>query len=295
MDRHVRVSLSTVALSAAVACTALGQNAPLLPWCDGIQASVDGNERSCVESGSGEASFKDCAECPEMVLVPAGVFKMGSNEHSDEQPVRKVTIGWPFAVGRFEVTFAEWDVCVEEGGCKYQPADRGWGRGRQPVTNVSWDDITGSYLPWLRRKTAKSYRLPTETEWEYAARGLAQASRVSTPYPWGDDIGKGRANCSGCGSTWDNRPAPVGSFAANAFGLHDMHGNVWEWVQDCYKVTYSGAPADGQATSDVAACLRVVRGGAWYDKPHGIRSAARSGVRPVNRYGGSGFRVVRDP
>jgi formylglycine-generating enzyme required for sulfatase activity len=180
------------------------------------------------------------------------------------------------------------------GGCKHEPADRGWRRGRRPVTNVSWDDATNEYLPWLSRKTGKTYRLLTEAEWEYAARGVRTASAVHTIYSWGDDIGRNQANCKGCGSQWDDQQtAPVGSFSANAVGLHDMHGNVWEWVQDCYKDTYADAPPDGRATSEVASCLRVIRGGSWYDKPQDIRSAGRSAVRPVNRYGGSGFRVAR--
>ena len=126
------------------------------------------------------------------------------------------------------MTFAEWDACVSASGCKHKPDDRSWGRGSRPVMNVSWDDITKDYLPWLSRKTDKSYRLLTEAEWEYAARAGSRGK-----YTWGDEIGKNRANCDGCGSHWDKQTAPVGSFQANAFGLHDMHGNVWEWVADC--------------------------------------------------------------
>jgi formylglycine-generating enzyme required for sulfatase activity len=239
--------------------------------------------------------FQDCADCPEMVLVPPGDFMMGSDDHFDEKPVRKVTIPRPFAAGRFEVTFAEWDACVAAGGCKHKPADRGWGRERRPVTNVAWDDAVGEYLPWLSAKTGKTYRLLTEAEWEYAARAVRSASEPHTAYSWGDDIGTGRANCNGCGSRWDDKEtAPVGSFPANAFGLHDMHGNVWEWVQDCYAQTYADALSDGRAAPEVAGCVRVLRGGSWYDKPADLRSADRSGVRPINRYNGSGFRVARD-
>ena len=154
-------------------------------------------------------TFKDCDTCPEMVVVPAGEFMMGSNDgQADEKPVHKVTIAKPFAVGKFEVTFAEWDACVAAGGCKHKPDDEGWGRGKRPVINVSWDDITKEYLPWLSRKTGKTYRLLTEAEWEYAARAGSRAK-----YAWGDEIGKNSANCDGCGSHWDNKQtAPVGSF-----------------------------------------------------------------------------------
>ena len=174
-----------------------------------------------------------------MVAVPAGRFTMGSTEFDNEKPSHKVTIGKPFAVSKFTVTFAEWDACVSAGGCKTKPDDEGWGRGRQPVIAVSWDDATKEYLPWLSRKTGKTYRLLTEAEWEYAAR-----AGTATKYSWGDDIGKGNANCNGCGShQWaGQQTAPVGSFAANDFGLHDMHGNVWQWTQDCYADTYKTVP-----------------------------------------------------
>jgi formylglycine-generating enzyme required for sulfatase activity len=258
--------------------------------CDGVEAQV-GTDTRCLRP---KDTFKDCPECPEMVVLPGGEFMMGSNKYFDEKPVHRVEISRPFAVAKFEVTFAEWDPCVAAGGCKPELADRGWGRGRRPATNVSWDDATNEYLPWLSRKTGKTYRLLTEAEWEYAARGVRTASAVHTNYSWGDDIGKNRANCKGCGSQWDDQQtAPVGSFSANAFGLHDMHGNVWEWVQDCYKDSYADAPPDGLATSEVASCLRVIRGGSWYDKPEDLRCADRNAVRPVNRYGGSGFRVAR--
>ena len=162
-------------------------------------------------------------------------------------------------MSKFEVTFDEWDACVAYGDCDPRVSDSGWGRGRQPVINVTWDDAK-RYVAWLSRMTGKPYRLLTEAEWEYAARAGTQ-----TAYSWGDEIGKGNANCDGCGSQWDNKQtAPVGSFAANAFGLYDMHGNVWEWVEDCFHDNYEGAPDDGSAwTADGDCNSRVLRGGSW--------------------------------
>ena len=195
-------------------------------------------------------SFRECAQdCPEMVVVPSGEFMMGSpsNEqgHVDsESPQHRVSIGRPFAVSKFDVTFADWDACVSLGGCPKEGRsdDAGWGRGKQPVIYVSWDDAK-AYAVWLSTMTGKTYRLLTEAEWEYAAR-----AGTTTAYYWGDDIGKGNANCVFCGSQWDNKQtAPVGSFAPNQFGLYDMLGNVWEWVEDCGHNNYNGAPEDGSA------------------------------------------------
>ena len=235
-------------------------------------------------------TFKECEDCPEMVVVPAGEFMMGSNEgEADEKSVRKVTINRPFAVSLFESTFAEWDACVSDGGCKHKPEDKGWGRANRPVINVSWDDITKEYLPWLNRKTGKQYRLLTEAEWEYAARAGS-----STKYTWGDDVGQARANCDGCGSQWDNKQtAPVGSFQPNAFGLYDMHGNVWEWVADCYKGSYVNAVADGTAVPEAQECARVRRGGSWYNKPKNIRAALRGSNPSALRRDIYGFRLAR--
>jgi formylglycine-generating enzyme required for sulfatase activity len=240
-------------------------------------------------STQGAAAFRDCPDCPEMVAVPAGEFLMGSNDGGgNEKPLHKVTIAKPLAVGKFEVTFAEWDACVAAGGCQNSPPDQGWGRGRQPVLNVSWDDITKDYLPWLSKVTGKTYRLLTEAEWEYAARAGLHAS-----YAWGNELGQNRANCKGCGSQWDaKQTAPVGSFAPNAFGLHDTHGNVWEWVQDCYKNTYAGAPVDGQAV-DGANCSRTRRGGAWNGAASDLRLAGRLGTQVGSRWNNLGFRVAR--
>ena len=250
-----------------------------------------------VKPGSG-VSFRDCLDCPEIVVVPAGSFTMGSPPGEEgsldrEGPQRQVTIARPFGAGKFEVTFQEWDACVAAGACtaNKNPSDQGWGRGKRPVINVSWEDVTTDYLPWLSRKTGKTYRLLTEAEWEFAARAGNQ-----TKYTWGDKIGTNRANCDGCGSQWDTKQtAPVGSFDANAFGLHDMHGNVWEWVEDCWHGTYADAPTDGSAwTSSCSEASRVLRSGSYRDSPQSLRSAYRTRIRPsVRIFNGSGFRVGR--
>ena len=237
--------------------------------------------------------FRDCPGCPEMVVVPAGSFMMGSPEagrYDDEGPVHRVTIARPFAVGVYEVTFGEWDACVAGGGCGgHRLDDWGWGRGRRPVIYVSWEDAQ-AYVRWLSGKTGKAYRLLSESEWEYVAR-----AGTTTRYWWGDGIGRNRANCDGCGSRWDGKKtAPVGSFSANGFGLHDVHGNVWEWVEDCWNDSYHGAPTDGSAWTSRIFCIgRVLRGGSWGVSPRYLRSANRywdpSGLRSYN----AGFRVAR--
>jgi formylglycine-generating enzyme required for sulfatase activity len=234
--------------------------------------------------------FRDCTDCPELVWLPQGEFLMGE-PGSASGPRHVVRIGYPLAVGKFEVTFSEWDACVADGGCRRRPDDSGWGRGRQPVVNVSWDDAQ-QYVAWLSRRTRKGYRLLTEAEWEYAARA---GSHVR--YWWGNDAGQGDANCNGCGSRWDGRrAAPVGSFAPNPFGLHDMHGNVSEWVQDCYHDRYQDAPGDGSAWTlacTVAGDIRILRGGTWRDPTHATRSAARSSASVRYYDNRIGFRIAR--
>ena len=235
-------------------------------------------------------TFRDCERgCPEMVVVPAGDFMMGSNDDDGEQPPHKVTIKQAFAVGKYDVTFDEWDACVAARGCKTKAEDNGWSRGRQPVINVSWDDAK-EYAAWLSGKTGQTYRLLSEAEWEYAAR-----AGTTTEYPWGDAIGKGNANCNDCGSEWDfKQTAPVGSFRPNAFGLHDMHGNVWQWVEDNFHTNYTGnPPADGSVWQGGDANFRVLRGGSWGYLPVDLRSAGRDRDRPVNRNYSRGFRLAR--
>ena len=238
--------------------------------------------------------FRDCPHCPEVVVVPSGDFMMGSprsdgDRQDDEEPQHRVTIGSTFAVGVYEVTFAEWDACVSRRGCGgYRPDDEGWGRSRRPVVNVSWNDAQ-SYVAWLSRETGESYRLLSESEWEYVAR-----AGTETRYWWGDDIGRNRANCESCGSGWDEEStAPKGSFAANGFGLHDVHGNVWEWVQDCRNESYDGAPDDGSSWDNGDCSERVLRGGSWDDHPVDLRAAARYADVTGNRDDYAGFRVAR--
>ena len=263
---------------------------------EGQKPGIAGRAEWVVEEPIGEpipeSPFRDCPVCPEMVVVPAGSFRMGCVSGQDcfdaEKPVHRVTIAAPFAVGKYEVTFDEWDACVADGGCSgYRPEDI-WGRGRRPVIHMNLNDAQ-AYVLWVSKKTGKPYRLLSEAEWEYAARAGSE-----TAYSWGNEIGRNRSNCYGCGSRWDRKQtAPVGSFAANAFGLHDVHGNVWEWVQDCWNRTYAGAPADGSAWEQGNCNTRVVRGGAWGNKPWDLRSAYRYRVTTGLRSSGVGFRVAR--
>ena len=234
----------------------------------------------------------------EMLVIPAGSFQMGCvsglNCERDEKPVHEVSIR-SFALSKHEVTFDDWEACVAAGGCGgYRPNDEDWGRGDRPVIWVSWEDAQ-LFVAWLSDVTGHDYRLPTESEWEYAARAGTQ-----TKYSWGNDIGRNRANCDndeGCpDGFWFT--APVGSFGANAFGLHDMHGNVAEWVEDCWNDSYVGAPVDGSAWLS-GACERffgggrVFRGGSLYDDPGLLRSANRERQRIGARMYDRGFRVAR--
>jgi formylglycine-generating enzyme required for sulfatase activity len=228
-------------------------------------------------------SFRECAPkqqdkdyCPDMVVVPAGSFMMGSpateqGHGKGEEPLHQVTIAKPFAVSKYELTFDEWDTCVNYGDCPQGISDSGFGRGQRPVINVTWDDAQ-RYVAWLSKMTGKTYRLLSEAEYEYATR-----AGTTTAYPWGNDIGKNNANCNGCGSKWDKgQTAPVGSFAPNKFGLYDMVGNVFGWTQDCAYDNYNGAPTDGSAWIEDSNCkYRVVRGGSWFLTPDNLRSAAR--------------------
>jgi formylglycine-generating enzyme required for sulfatase activity len=255
------------------------------------------------EAVGGGRPFRDCGGCPEMVVVPAGTFLMGSPESEvgrsrNEGPQHKVTMR-AFAMGKYEVTFAEWDACAAEGGCKHRPSDEGWGRGRRPVINVSWHDAT-EFAAWLARKTGKPYRLPTEAEWEYAARGITDAAAPHPPFSTGATINYQQANYDanfvyggGKMGIFRQKTVEVGTFRRNAFGLYDMHGNVWEWVQDCYRDSYRGAPTDGSAVVVRDCGLRILRGGSWNYFPQLLRSAYRYATAPEVRLDMVGLRVAR--
>ena len=239
-------------------------------------------ERALREPGR---RFRDCegSWCPEMVVVPSGSYMMGSPEseegrNDDEGPVHRVRIAKAFAVGVHEVTFEEWDACRRAGGCRHNPDDEGWGRGRRPVINVSWKDAQ-EYVRWLSRETGEEYRLLSESEWEYVAR-----AGTTTPFHFGSTISTEQANYngnytygSGRKGEYRRKAVSVKSFPPNDFGLHNVHGNVWEWVEDCWHESYRGAPVDGSAWTSGGDCSRrVLRGGSWLYSPQVLRSAAGS-------------------
>ena len=234
--------------------------------------------------------FRDCPLCPEMVVIPAGKFIMGSkNGRKRELPLHRVRIPKSLAFGRFEVTFDEFDACHAAGGCKKKPFDRGWGRGKRPVVNVLIGDIE-EYVAWINKMTGARYRLPSEAEWEYAAR-----AGTSSGYWWGDQMRSGAANCRKCGSKWSGRKtAPVGKFEPNPWGLYDMHGNVLEITSDCWNTSHFNAPSDGSERGDGDCKSRVIKSGAWYYLPKVSRSASRvrNDVRIISYF--IGFRLVRE-
>ncbi len=234
-------------------------------------------------------ALKSGDEGPEMVIVPRGTFRMGDlggGGDADERPVHTVTFAQPFAIGRYAVTFEEYDRFATATRCR-MPDDFGWGRSRRPVVDVTWEDA-GEYARWLSEQTGKPYRLPSEAEWEYAAR-----AGTETAYWWGDEIGVNRANCFNSGSEWSGKQtAPVGSFLANPWGLHDTAGNVWEWAQDRWHDSYQGAPDDGSAWEVGGGSSRVLRGGSWSRSPHLARCAFRSDFDPGSRNNVIGFRLV---
>ena len=316
---------------------------PLPPGSYRVEASADGYETAMASVSHGAAPtvqrlalrkagpkagdrFRDCPECPEMVVLPAGSYRMGSPSYEqgrrdDEGPVRKVTIAAPFGLGKYEVTVAEFGRFVDEtgysagnscrsyeGGKWENRAGRGWRNpgfgqsGRHPVACVSWDDAQ-AYVAWLSRKTGEEYRLPSESEWEYAGRAGTATARY-----WGegesgqcrhangaDASGKERYSGWSAASCRDGHvhTAPAGSFAANAWGLHDMLGNVWEWTEDCWNGSYAGAPSDGSAWEYGDCDRRVLRGGAWDYDPSGLRAASRSRDSAGIRNNIDGFRVAR--
>lgn len=303
-----------------------------------LAGSVDaqaGPDTVSLDSGS---VFRDCTSCPEMVVVPAGTFVMGSPESEKgrlravydergtavrwtwvderelqveegerlvavEGPQRYVTFQSPFAVGIYEVTFDEWDACARAGGCGgVIPDNEGWGRGRRPVINVNWDEAQ-AYVRWLSNETGHEYRLPSEAEWEYVARAQTETARY-----WGESSSEQCRYANGADALalaanpdWRTVSCSdghlgtslAGSYEANAFGLYDVLGNVWEWTQDCWNERYSGGPVDGSAWESGDCSTRVQRGGGWGSQPEQLRSANRVRESPGQRFNNTGFRVAR--
>ncbi|MGQ0663560.1 MAG: SUMF1/EgtB/PvdO family nonheme iron enzyme, partial [Pseudomonadota bacterium] len=288
--RFVRTPAGIASLVGAAAVLVV---AGVLLWRE-FEARQSPGEAVAPRAAAGFRIWRDCADCPELVEIPAGAFQMGASEREaghrpTEGPVHAVSVAKPFGIGRYEITFAQWDLCVADGGCSHQqPNDRGWGRGTRPVIYVNWTDAQ-EYIAWLSRKTGRAYRLLSEAEWEYAARGGTAAR-----FPWGEEVGANNANCLGCGPGASAQTMPVGSYPANPFGLYDMHGNVWEWTADCWNGSYGGAPADGSAWTIGECNKRVVRGGAWGLVAEEMRSARRDGDVATLRSGRRGFRVARD-
>ena len=255
----------------------------------------------------GPVSFRDCDDhCPKMALIPPGKFLMGSGPSEkdakvkvNEEPRHAVEIAYPFAVGAYEVTLAEWEACVKEGGCSSITLDRHDGSrdGKRPITHVTWHEAK-AYTDWLSGRTGMDYRLPSESEWEYVAR-----ANTTTLFHTGQSITSEQANYDGrydwrrsgvlTSDIYMGRTLEVGSFEANALGLHDIHGNASEWTLDCYNSHYDGAPEDGRARGTGNCTRRVVRGGSWKDKPLDIRSARRHANVPDERSSKIGFRVMR--
>ena len=262
--------------------------------------------------------FRDCPHCPAMVRVPAGMFLMGSPPSGDwrfasEEPQLRVAVRAAFAIGIYEVTFDEWEACVSDGGCRdHRPADEGWGRGRRPVTNVSWED-GWHYASWLSEETGEFYQLPSEAQWEYAARAGTRTARF-----WGDDATGQCRHANGfdrdlaaiderglslferlgvtpasCSDGQGRGTAPVGSYEPNAFGLYDMIGNLTEWTNDCWNGDHSDRPGNDEVRASGDCSQRVLRGGTWAYPVESLRSAYRSALELDHRDNGLGFRVIR--
>lgn len=286
---------------------ALWLSQPYLKWFFVIRPYIKNHVRPFVLKPEIERaltpgeSFRECEACPEMVVLPPSrQFRMGTTVPEErgpgdlpEQPPHEVSIR-RFAVARYDTTFDEWYACANFGGCRSnpRPGNGGWENGRRPAINVNWNDAQ-EYVTWLSKITGRNYRLLSEAEWEYSTRANTQ-----TAYYWGDVIGSNNANCQGCGSQWDNmKTAPVGSFKPNGFGLYDMAGNVLQWVLDCMHQDYVGAPKDGSAwlAEQRGDCgQRILRGGAWGQRPVVLRSAERGWDNPDKRTDFVGFRVARE-
>jgi formylglycine-generating enzyme required for sulfatase activity len=234
------------------------------------------------------AAVKDCPACPVLLALYPTPFTMGSNSSDpSERPAHKVSIKAPFALGKYEVTVDQWNACVQASACPAIPTAANAG-GNQPMRDVSWDEAQ-VYLKWLSGLSGKPFRLPTEAEWEFAARG-----GTATSHWWGDQMKDGNTSCKGCGQPWNaDSPPPVGSFTANPYGFFDMNGSVWEWVADCWHSSYKGAPADGSAWNGDSCQARVIRGGSWREDASYMLSTTRFKYDAGVRQSQNGFRVAR--
>jgi formylglycine-generating enzyme required for sulfatase activity len=315
-DSWTVFAIAAVAISAS-AQPALAQNAQTIADVPSVQSTLPATAEDLKDlrltrplSRNEEIAvrpldqFKECEKCPEMIMVPASHFLMGAKDGEaarspDEGPQHEVSFARPFAIGRFTVTMSEWDACVAAGGCSYRPVDQGWGRGRQPAINLLWDDAK-AYVAWLSRTTGRLYRLPSEAEREYVAR-----AGTTTAYWWGDAFASAQANCAPSdrelipASADDlqpiagTRPLPVQSFAPNPWGFYQVHGNVYDWVEDCWNGNYDGAPSDGSAWTNGNCDVHVLRGGAFSRAAQTARSAARLWSGSPNRMTYMSLRVAR--
>ena len=233
-------------------------------------------------------TLRDCPTCPEMIVLQPATFTMGDN-HGDrsEKPAHKVSITHPFAIGKYEVTTGQWNECVKAGGCSHKPAKAG-PTDNSPIRDISWSDAR-EYVRWLSQTTKQKYRLPTEAEWEYAARAGTQ-----TRFWWGDKPGAGKADCKDCGGKWDrSAPAETDAYPPNPFGLYGSSGSVWEWVADCWHKSYKGSPKDGSSWNRSDCRENVIRGGAWRNDASYVHSSSRFKYDSNVRYLLNGFRVAK--
>jgi formylglycine-generating enzyme required for sulfatase activity len=278
---------SSVALTATVEAQAAAKTLTQ------TQKAGKSAQTPAVELPRATRSFRDAlaggGRGPLMLELPAGTYMMGSAGNSlvfEERPQHRVKLA-SFSISKYEVSFAEYDRFARATGRRL-PHDEKWGRDGRPVINVTWKDAR-AYVRWLSKQTGHQYRLPTEAEWEYAARG-----GTTRDYWWDQAASTIKANCFNCGSEWDgNSTAPVGNFAANSLGLHDTAGNVQEWTEDCYHPSYQGAPADGSARERTGCTQRVVRGGSYSSPLESLRSNKRGHNAQDTRIDNLGFRVVR--
>ena len=300
------IELHWASFETALQAEDLDEAAGILAQIRGLNSEAPGLAQGEQRLAKARQTVLERQYAGEMVSIPGGTFRMGDlsgDGDNDERPVHTVTVP-AFSMGKYEVTFAQWDACVAEGGCGgYRPDDEGWGQGQgnRPVINVSWDDAQ-SFIDWLNSKTGGNFRLPTEAEWEYAARAgsttkyhSGNAESQLCRYANHADTSTDYSNINkACSDGVGKRTATVGRYQPNSYGLHDMHGNVWEWVQDCWNDSYVGAPSDGSSWTSGDCSLRVRRGGSWYNGPSDVSSATRYSSPRSTRGSLVGFRLAQD-